>query len=61
MANEYGVLWVTDVALLLHVRGGDSQHGPVVIEGQGGDAGWVSMELTQPLLVERIPDVDKAV
>lgn len=61
LANEYGVLRVTDVALLLHVGGGDGEHGPVVVEGQRGDARWISVELTQAFLVERIPDVDKAV
>lgn len=61
LANEYGVLRVTDVALLLHVRGGDRKHGSIIVEGQRGDAGGISMELTQALLVERIPDVDKAI
>lgn len=61
LANEDGVLWVADVSLLVHIGGGDCEHGAVVIEGQGGDAGRVPVELTQALLVERVPDVDKAV
>lgn len=61
LADEDGVLRVVDVALLLHVRGGDGEHGPVVVEGQRGDAGGVSVELAQALLVEGVPDVDKAV
>lgn len=61
LTNEYGVLRVTDVALLLHIRGGDCQHGSIIIEGQRGDAGWVSMELAQTFLVEGIPDVDKPI
>lgn len=61
LTNEDGVLRVADVALLLHVRGGDGKHGSVIIEGEWGDAGRVSMELTQAFLVEGIPDVDKAV
>lgn len=61
LADEYGVLRVTDVALLLHVGGGDCKHGSVIVEGQRGDAGGISVELAQAFLVERIPDVDKAV
>lgn len=61
LADEYGVLRVTDVALLLHVRGGDGEHGSIVVEGQRGDAGRVPVELAQALLVERVPDVDKAI
>lgn len=34
LADEDGVLRVTDVALLLHVRGGDSKHGSIIVEGQ---------------------------
>jgi hypothetical protein len=30
-------------------------------EGEGGDGGRVSMELTQPLLVKTVPDVDVAI
>lgn len=61
LADEDGVLWVADVSLLVHVGGGDGEHGAVVIEGQRGDAGGVAVELTQALLVERVPDVHKAV
>lgn len=52
---------MTDVPLLVHVGGGDGEHGAVVVEGERGDAGRVAMELTQPLLVEGVPDVDEAV
>lgn len=34
LTDEDGVLRVADVALLLHVRGGDGKHGSVIIEGQ---------------------------
>lgn len=61
LADEDGVLRVVDVPFLMHVRGGDGEHGAVVIEGEGGDAGRVPVELTQALLVERVPDVHKAV
>lgn len=61
LADEDGVLWVADVALLLHIGGGNGEHGAVVIEGKRGDAGRVPVELTQPLLVEGVPDVHKAV
>lgn len=61
LADEDGVLRVADVSLLMHVGGGDGEHGAVVVEGQRGDAGRVAVELTQPLLVEGVPDVDEAV
>lgn len=61
LADEDGVLRVVDVSLLVHVGGGNCKHGAVVIEGQRGDAGRVPVELTQALLVERVPDVHKAV
>lgn len=61
LADEDGVLRVADVSLLVHVGGGDGEHGAVVVEGQRGDAGGVAVELTQPLLVEGVPDVDEAV
>lgn len=50
-----------DVVHLVHVGGGDGQRGAVVAEGQRGDAGGVTVELAQPLLVEGVPDVHKAV
>lgn len=61
LADEDGVLWVADVSLLVHVGGGDCEHGAIIIEGQRGDAGRVPVELTQALLVEGVPDVHKAV
>jgi len=61
LADEDGVLRVVDVSPLVHVGGGDGEHGAVVVEGQRGDAGRVPVELTQALLVERVPDVHKAV
>lgn len=61
LADEDAVLRVADVSLLVHVGGGDGEHGAVVVEGQRGDAGRVAVELTQPLLVEGVPDVDEAV
>ena len=61
LTDEDGVLRVADVSLLLHVRGGDGQRGAVVTEGQGGDRRGVAVKLTQTLLVERVPDVHKAV
>lgn len=61
LAYEDGVLWVADVSLLVHVGGGNCEHGAIIIEGKRGDAGGIPMELTQALLVERIPDVHKAV
>lgn len=50
-----------DLVHLVHVGGGDGQRGAVVAEGQRGDAGGITMELAQPLLVEGIPDVHKAI
>lgn len=61
LADEDGVLRVTDVPLLVHVGGSDGEHGAVVVEGQRGDASRVAVELTQSLLVEGVPDVDEAV
>lgn len=61
LADEDGVLRVTDIPLLVHVGGGDGEHGAVIVECQRGDAGRVAVELTQPLLVEGVPDVDEAV
>lgn len=61
LADEDGVLWMADVSLLVHVGGGDCEHGAIIIEGQRGDAGRVPVELTQALLVEGVPDVHKAV
>lgn len=61
LADEDGVLRVADISFLVHVGGGDGEHGAVVIERQRRDAGWVTVELTQPLLVERVPDVHEAV
>lgn len=61
LADEDGVLRVTDVPLLVHVGGSDGEHGAVVVEGQRGDAGRVAVELAQALLVEGVPDVDEAV
>ena len=53
------LLWLGVV--LVHVAGGDGQHGPVRGKGQAGDGGWILVELTQPLLVVPVPDVDEAV
>lgn len=61
LADEDGVLRVADVTLLVHVGGGDGEQAAVVVEGQRGDAGRVPVELTQALLVERVPDVHEAV
>lgn len=61
LADEDGVLWVADVSLLVHVGGGNGEHGAIVVEGQRGDAGRVPVKLTQALLVEGVPDVHKAV
>lgn len=61
LAYEDGILWVADVSLLMHVGGGNCEHGAIIIEGKRGDAGGVPVELTQALLVEWIPDVYKAV
>lgn len=61
LADVDGVGGVRDVSLLLHVRGGDGQQGSVHTERQRRDAGRVTVELTQTLLVERIPNVHEAV
>lgn len=61
LADVDGVCGVGDVPLLLHVGGCDGQQGSVAAEGQRGDAGGVAVELTQALLIERVPDVHKAV
>lgn len=61
LSDKDGVLRVVDVAFLVHVGGGDGQQGAVVVEGQGCDAGRVTVELTQTLLIEGVPDVYEAV
>lgn len=61
LADVDGVGGVRDVSLLLHVRGGDGQQRSVDAERQRRDAGRVTVELTQTLLVERIPNVHEAV
>lgn len=61
LADVDGIGRVRDVALLLHVRGGDGQQRAVAAEGQRGDAGRVTVELTQTLLIERVPDVHEPV
>ena len=47
--------------LLVQVRAGDGQHTAVRREGQRGDGRRVAVQLTQPLLVQPVPDVDVAV
>lgn len=61
LADEDAVLRVADLALLVHVGGGDGEQRAVAVERQRGDAGRVAVELAQALLVERVPDVDEAV
>lgn len=61
LADKDGILWVVDVSFLVHIGGSDGKHCAIIIKGKGGNAGRVSMELTQTLLVERVPDVHKTI
>lgn len=61
LSDVDAVLGVLDVVHLVHVGGGDGQRGAVAAEGQRGDAGGVTVELAQTLLVEGVPDVHEAV
>lgn len=61
LANKDGVLWVAYVSLFLHVGRGDCEHCAIVAESQRGNAGRVAVELTEALLVERVPDVHEAI
>lgn len=61
LADEDGVGRVRDVSHLLHVGGGNGQQRAIAAEGQRGDAGRVTVKLTQTLLIERVPDVHKSI
>merc|ERR1719264_2409184 len=49
------------IVVLIHVAACDGEDRPVSIEGEASDGGWEPVELTQPLLVVSVPDVDEAV
>lgn len=57
--NCIGGVW--NIPLFLHVWWSDCQQRTVHTERQRRDAGGVPVELTQTLLIERIPDVHKAI
>lgn len=61
LADVDGVFRVADVAHLVHVGSGDGDQAAVAVEGQRRDAGRIAVELAQALLVERVPNVNKAV
>ena len=56
-----GILWLLLALLGPHTRGCNGNHVPLSVERQRGNVCRVTMELTQALLVEGVPDVDEAI
>lgn len=61
LANVDPIFGVLDVIHFVHIGRGYGEGGAVVAEGQGRYAGGVAMELTQPLFIERIPNIHKSI
>lgn len=61
LANVDTIFGVLDVIHFVHIGRSYGEGGAVVAEGQGRYAGGVAMELTQPLFIERIPNIHKPI